>query len=41
MRTFLDISETVHCFFVVEKTESAFFVFCLYLCEKKGLFEKS
>ena len=24
--------------FFVEKTESAFFVFCLYLCDKKGLF---
>ena len=34
IRTFLDISETVH-FFFVQKTESAFFVFCLYLCEKR------
>ena len=32
-RTFLDISKKVH--FFVEKTESAFFVFYLYLCEKR------
>ena len=38
-RTFLDISETVHYFFV-EKTESAFFVFCLYLCEKRFILKK-
>ena len=37
--TFLYISQTMH-FFLVEKTESAFFVFYLYLCENKVYFKK-
>ena len=38
-RTFLDISQKMHPVFV-EKTESAFFVFCLYLCEKRVYFKR-